>query len=78
MPKYKKLDIDFCIPDTVEKEIDRYVNHINFEDGNNEDWYRMEIDLALKEAYDTKGIISRKQFDLLRDYYVFKGILKNG
>lgn len=74
---YKKLDIDFKLPEMLEDAIDRFLYHINHEDGNCEDCYRDEINFFLKECMDTHSITS-EQIELLREYYVWRGIYHVG
>lgn len=71
MKKYKKLIIDFAVPDFLEEEIDKFIEYINDESksGTLEDCYRTELHLAIRDSG-----ISEENKNILEDYYVKKGI----
>lgn len=72
---YKKLDIGFGISAELQKSIDDYVDDLNYNGGGLEDVLRDEIDFWTKDAM---RYLTEEQVKLLRDYYVWKGILKQG
>ncbi len=70
---YKKLEIDFQITQELSDWIERYLEHINTTRGTSEDYYRMEIDLELKDEL-ARHVLSHDQYTELRDYYVLCGV----
>ena len=70
---YKKLEIDFPIPERLGELIDEFIEYLNdvHEDGRKEDFYRAEIDLELREFHTG---LTEEQKRILRDYYVHRGI----
>ena len=69
---YKKLDIDFDIPEELEYYINKYIDDLN-NHGGMDDCYRTEIDFCLK---DWSNGLTDSQVQLLREYYVWEGIKK--
>jgi hypothetical protein len=72
---YEEMKIDCGISIELQTAIDALMHHINEEDGQLEDCYRAELDVVLK-ADLRAGDITEKQFETLRDYYVFGGLYK--
>lgn len=70
---YKKLPIDFSIPEDLEELIDQYVTFLNTGKGIADDYYRTEIQLCLNWCY-REHLLSDDRIKLLRDYYQHKGI----
>ncbi len=67
---YKRLEVDFELPDYLEEEIEAFLNHINNENGLSEDCYRVEIQLMIR---DTPSFTA-EQKQLLYNYYARGGI----
>lgn len=74
--KYKKLDIDYELPDDLENAINDYVHFLNTGEGlaDTPDYYTMEIMLSLNWCYRDR-ILNEDQIRELRDYYQHGGIL---
>ena len=70
---YEPLKIDFEIPEELQYDIDRFLDHLNNGDGKLEDCYRTEIQCALNWCVRER-LLSDEQITLLRDYYQHKGI----
>lgn len=74
---YKKLDIDFEIPEDLERGIDNFMECINYKNKELEDCYRTEIQCSLKWCCREK-LLTEKQIQLLREYYQFGEIYEKG
>lgn len=72
---YKKLEIDFELPELLEDAIDKFVEYINTTNGSCEDCYRDEIDFFIKDCMMTHSLTD-DQIKIIREYYVWKGIYK--
>ena len=71
---YKPLEISFVISEPLKKAINDFINCINSDDSSSEDCYRSEIDFWIKAQKN----LTKEQYNLLREYYTFGGIYKNG
>lgn len=75
--KYKKLDVDFEIPEYAAFEIDNLMECVNEYGGSCDDCIREDIRNALKYS-DVDGELTTEQKELLMDYYVWGGIYEHG
>lgn len=73
---YRKLDISFPISEELDDAINKFMNHINYEDGRSEDCYRSEVEFFLKDSFYFAHSLSEEHYDQLFDYYVSGGIYK--
>ena len=73
--RYKRLKINFDIPEELEEAIVNFLHHVNFEYGYAEDYHRAEILNCLNEARK-RNKINDERYKLLYDYYVMGGIYK--
>lgn len=71
---YKKLKINFEIPEILEDSINGFVKNLNEQDGNLADCYEQDIRNTLNDYDD---MFTDEQLQLLRDYYVKGGIYQN-
>ncbi len=72
---YKKLEIDFEIPEELDEKINEFVNYINTDEKHlSEDCYRTEIACILKWCND----LSSDKIEQIKDYYVWGGIYDRG
>lgn len=67
MQKYKKLDIDFEIPEEIEQDINDLVDYVNKYGSVTADCYRADLNNLLNGC-DT--CMTDEQILLLRNYYV--------
>ena len=65
---YQKLKIDFEIPDELDREIDEYIHHLNYESGTSIDCYQEEIRVILNWC-QIESILTPQQIEILRNYY---------
>lgn len=72
--KYKKLDIDFEIPEEVEQDINDLIAYANKYGPLTADCYQSDLNNLLNGC-DT--CMSEEQILLLRNYYVRGGIWKS-
>lgn len=72
--RYHALNIDYAISQQLQRAIDDFLYHINYEDGTSEDCYRSEIHFWLKDELDHG--MSFQQFEQLKEYYVLGGVFK--
>ena len=68
------LELDFEVPQSLQRDIDDFLEYLRTDDTQSlEDCYRTEIDCELRWCL-REAKISREQYQLLKDYYVHKGI----
>ena len=75
---YKKLNINYDIPEDLSDMIDQYVTFLNTGKGlaDAEDYYTTEIQLILNWCYRER-LLSEDKIHHLRDYYQHGGIKKD-
>lgn len=71
---YKKLKIDFDIPEILEDSIDDFVKNLNEQNGSLADCYEQDIRSTLNGCDEC---LTEDQINILRNYYVKGGIYKN-
>ena len=71
---YKKLKINFEIPEILEDSINGFVKNLNEQDGNLADCYEQDIRNTLNGCDEC---LTEDQINILRNYYVKGGIYKN-
>ena len=74
---YKKLDINFDIPEELEYTIDTYLQDLNGPYDTADDCYQAEIQVILNWCA-RDHILEEWQIRMLRDYYEHGGILERG
>lgn len=67
---YRKLEIDFKLSDFLEEEIEKFLNHVNNENGLSADCFQTEIKLMIRDSDN----LTEEQRQLLLNYYVWGGI----
>lgn len=72
--KYKKLDIDFAIPEILKSSINAFLDDLNEHNGNLADCYEQDIRNTLNGC---DMCLEPEQIALLRDYYVKGGIYRS-
>lgn len=71
---YKKLDIDFEIPQLLEDGINDFVNNLNNQNGSLVDCYQEDIRNTLNGC---DLCLTSEQIELLRQYYCKGGIFND-
>ncbi len=75
MNEYKELETDFTIPDELDDLIKEYVHFLNTGEGIADDYYTMEIALAIRDYSGRyRNDLTNEQASLLKRYYVRGGI----
>ena len=64
---YKKLKINFEIPDILEESFDDFVKNLNEQNGNLADCYEQDIRSTLNGCDEC---LTEDQINILRNYYV--------
>ena len=68
---YKPLEIDFEIPEILQRDIDEFLEELNERSGSMADCYEQEIRNILNGCDFT---LTEEQIELLRNYYCRGGI----
>lgn len=71
---YKKLKIDFEVPEILTESFDDFVKNLNEQNGNLADCYEQDIRNTLNGCDEC---LTEDQINILRNYYVKGGIYKN-
>lgn len=72
--KYKKLNIDFEIPELLEDSINDFIVNLNEHNGDLKDCYEADIRNTLNGC---DLCLTAEQISLLREYYCRGGIYKS-
>ena len=71
---YKKLKIDFEVPEILTESFDDFVKNLNEQNGNLADCYEQDIRNTLNGCDEC---LTEDQINILRNYYEKGGIYKN-
>ena len=74
---YKKLNIDFEIPEELSDTIDKFLDYLNRGEYTMDDCFQEEIRVILNWC-KRENILTEDQIELLRNYYQRGGIRKYG